>query len=164
MLCVHYTSTVLRNEAHVFMTIAILFCLPCFIAHPQESADSFALPRWVPQLHAACKLRTMLCASPQASSTSTPNSLTCSHRATITLFGLARLLWNSMHYHAVCNLRRTEPTQTSSRSSCCLRVKKPGAHTYRAKHPRRLGSVKAPGTTRDWAEGRVSASYTLPNI
>ena len=45
LLCVYHTSTVLRNEAHVFMTIAILFCLHCFIAHPQDSANSFAPPR-----------------------------------------------------------------------------------------------------------------------
>ena len=38
-----------------------LYCSSLFsMAHPQDSADGFAPPRWVPQLHAACQLRTML--------------------------------------------------------------------------------------------------------
>ena len=40
----------------------------------EDSDESYAPPRWVPQLHAACQLRTRLCATEEAPDTQTQNA------------------------------------------------------------------------------------------
>lgn len=41
-------------------------CSPPLLCQMQDSSDAFDPPRWVPQLHAAAKMRTLLCADDEA--------------------------------------------------------------------------------------------------